>query len=97
MAAGQKVHGIHVGHAASGGNVHITADQDGANCRAGLERLRLLGVADRTDTHHWHDAGRGELRRELFERGFRKSIKDQGRFNWLQIVRIIGRRHTAGR
>ena len=70
VTAGQEVGRIHVGHGASGGDIHIATHQDGADGRTRFKPLRLFGVADRTDSHYRHDSRRCKLRSELFQRSF---------------------------
>jgi hypothetical protein len=62
MSAGQQALRIDVGHGAGGGNIHIAANQHGADGRARLDRLRLLAIARRANAHHRNDARRRELR-----------------------------------
>ena len=61
MAAGQQMLSVHVGDGAGGGNIHIAAHQNGAHGRAGLQRFRLFGVADRARAHHGDDSSGSEL------------------------------------
>ena len=61
MAASQQMRGVHVGDGAGGGNIHVAAHQDGADCRARLDRLGLLGITDRASAHHRDDARGGKL------------------------------------
>ena len=57
MAASQQVLRVHVGDGASGGNIHVTAHEDGTHRRAGFERFRLLNVAYRSRAGNRHNAG----------------------------------------
>src|SRR5215471_13811719 len=100
MAASQKVVSIHVGDGAGGGNVHVSANQNGADGRARLDGFRLPRVGDGTGAHYWNDSRGGELRGKALHRVFGESVEDQGRFDGLKIVGEalsagIGTRHSG--
>src|SRR5438093_5757889 len=88
MAASQQVLRVHVGDGAGGGNVHITAHEDGTHRRAGFQRLRLLSVAYRSRALNRDSASSSELWREPRNRILCKTVEDQRGLAWLQVVRI---------
>ena len=57
MSAGQQALRIDVGDGAGGSDIHVAANEDRADGRARLERLRLLHVADGADAHDRNDSG----------------------------------------
>ena len=70
--------GVHVGDRAGGGDAHVAADQGGADGGTGLDRFRLLAVAEGAYAHDRHDPSGGELRRETLERSWLKPLKTSG-------------------
>ena len=96
MSAGEQALRIDVGHGAGGGNIHIAANQHGADGGSGLDWFRLLAIARRANAHHGNDARRRELRPVALQGLVGKTVEHERSFDGLQIVAVaLGRERSA--
>ena len=89
MPAGEQVLGIDVGDRAGRRDIHVSAHQNRAHGRSGLDGLGLLLAARRASAHHRRDSGGDELVGIALERRVRKAVEHEGSFDRLEIVSII--------
>ena len=97
MSASQQVLRVDIGDGAGRGNIHVATDQDCADGRAGLQRLRLLVVARPSQLPSPERSRRRRIAEQSVARSCRKSVEDEWGVDGLQVVGVILRREARQR